>query len=611
MAIKAKWIWRRQEDYHTYNQTILARKAFRLGADVREAKMIITADSFYRLCINGVWVNDGPCRSWPEHFQYDEIDAAAYLRKGDNMIEVVARYFGCGDFHRIPRQAGLLVQLEAKLAGGKSVTVISDKTWQAADAPQWVPQTAKVSIQQEPQELYDARLEGAARFAPAAELCEARRGPWKDLHPRDVALLTKKPVSFKAFGGAAVVAPDRDVEFIIPTTRLMYPGAVEAGMSFASACAIATVLHLPKARALRVDAPQLRVFIDGVQAKDNAFTLAAGKHMLFAVVAHPLGHDKERFIRFLDTPSLKLTNPIDPKADSPWCLVPFDEFRLANDDMAFPWFGNKGPLGPYRQRYDECIPGWAAKAADLESFRAAYAAGAIVAGPETMHLRDAGLWQFQNRRQIEGALTRIDNPAACMHDTPEITTVYPTKAGDIELMYDLGEQDIGYFSLELIADEGVAVDIYALEYITPAGRRQTTWGNRNGMRYITRQGLNRFVSLKRRSGRYVFVTLRGLRSPVRIRKIELIESTYPVEYVGSFQCSDARLGDIWDISARTLKLCMEDTLTDCPLYEQTLWVGDARNESVFAYGTFGAVDLARRCIELAAQSLDRYPIVGC
>ena len=47
------------------------------------------------------------------------------------------------------------------------------------------------------------------------------------------------------------------------------------------------------------------------------------------------------------------------------------------------------------------------------------------------------------------------------------------------------------------------------------------------------------------------------------------------------------------------------------MYEQTLWVGDARNESLFAYGAFGAYDLGARCIKLAAQSLERYPIVGC
>ena len=123
--------------------------------------------------------------------------------------------------------------------------------------------------------------------------------------------------------------------------------------------------------------------------------------------------------------------------------------------------------------------------------------------------------------------------------------------------------------------------------------------------------MNRFTSLKRRSGRYLFVTLRTRSGPVSIRNLRLIESTYPVEPVGSFACSDARLEKIWDISTRTLKLCMEDTFTDCPLYEQTHWVGDARNESLLGYAVFGPTDLGRRCIRITGQSLERYPIAGC
>jgi alpha-L-rhamnosidase len=130
------------------------------------------------------------------------------------------------------------------------------------------------------------------------------------------------------------------------------------------------------------------------------------------------------------------------------------------------------------------------------------------------------------------------------------------------------------------------------------------------MRYITKKGINRFTSLKRRSGRYLFITLRNQTSAVKIRHIGLIESTYPVNEVGRFNCSDTRLDKIWEISARTLKLCMEDTFTDCPLYEQTFWVGDARNEALFAYSAFGATDLVRNGLTLAAQSLEHYPMVG-
>ena len=99
MDWQAKWIWKKQESYGLYNQTVEARKIFRCFAP-RRARLRVTADSFYRLFINGEWIQDGPCRSWPEHFQYDEIEAGGWLRPGDNEICLVARYFGTGDFHR-------------------------------------------------------------------------------------------------------------------------------------------------------------------------------------------------------------------------------------------------------------------------------------------------------------------------------------------------------------------------------------------------------------------------------------------------------------------------------------------------------------------------------
>jgi hypothetical protein len=198
-----------------------------------------------------------------------------------------------------------------------------------------------------------------------------------------------------------------------------------------------------------------------------------------------------------------------------------------------------------------------------------------------------------------------------MHETPGLTTIQPSPDGDVELLYDLGEQNCGYWAFDLIADAGVVVDVAAVEYITHDGRIQFARSNRNALRYITHAGDNRFTSLKRRSGRFIFITLRNQKAPVRIRNFRLIESTYPVNAVGSFSCSDGRLDEIWLISTRTLKLCMEDTFTDCPLYEQTHWVGDARNESLLAYPVFGATDIGRRCIQLTAQSLERYPIAGC
>jgi hypothetical protein len=56
---------------------------------------------------------------------------------------------------------------------------------------------------------------------------------------------------------------------------------------------------------------------------------------------------------------------------------------------------------------------------------------------------------------------------------------------------------------------------------------------------------------------------------------------------------------------------MEDTYVDCPGFEQALWIGDARNNALVGYTAFGAYDLGKRSLLLAARSMDRAAVPEC
>jgi alpha-L-rhamnosidase len=604
----AKWIWLKDADVHAYNQTVVAKKEFRLTKP-QSATLLITADSFYRLFINGHWINDGPGRCWPEHFQYDVIDATPYLVDGANEIRVIARYYGVGDFHRIPQQAGLLAQLDATSANGKTTTILTDASWEVAALPALIANTPKVSIQMEPCELYDARLADKLSFKRAAVLFDAGQGPWKDLNPRDSALLTKQPFAFKSFAGAKIVQTD-GWNFCVPAARLVNPGVIEANHNASCGFGMATLVATETDVTLNLQNEGMKIAVNGERI-DGETKLGPGRHLVLAFARDLFGHDKEKAVRFMNPKGFKLHNPLNPGAENPWVFIRLPEFAFATNDLV--WISFRDPEMPTEKlakNYFKQTDDWLALTRDLGSFQQELGARCEQMPSDRMFVQDVN-WQFTQRQVVGDAVSLVRNPSGALHDNPEFTTIQPSPSGDVELLYDLGEQNCGYWNFDLTADAGVEVDLFAVEYIAPDGRIQFPVGNRNGLRYLTKQGENRFISLKRRSGRYVFLTLRNQHSPVRLRHLGLIESTYPLDYIGSFHCSDARLDRIWDISTRTLKLCMEDTFTDCPLYEQTHWVGDARNESLLAYGVFGAHDLARRCINITAQSLERYPIVGC
>jgi hypothetical protein len=83
--------------------------------------------------------------------------------------------------------------------------------------------------------------------------------------------------------------------------------------------------------------------------------------------------------------------------------------------------------------------------------------------------------------------------------------------------------------------------------------------------------------------------------------VRVNESGYPVQYRGSFACSDPDLNRIWALGRRTVELCMDDGYMDCPWRERGQWWGDSRVEAITTYFAFGDARLIRRAITQIGQ----------
>ena len=604
MNLIAEWIWANTQSVHDYNIAAVFQREFHL-AQFQSARLAVTADSWYRLKINGKWINDGPCRSYPAHYQYDLIDLSAELRPGNNLIEAVVRYFGIGTFHQIPQQAGFLAQLEVKNADGTTEVIVTDSSWQTAMLPQLIANTAKVANQHEPFELYNAAVP-AAQFHPAATLFKAGEGPWKDLNPRDCRLLSRKEFNLKKFVSASRTSPIHR-SFSIPAQKILYPQVTSCSFMTSMACGVAFHVYSPERRRVTVTLDKLQASVNGKTIEKDSVELQPGRNLLLLLAKEPFVDRKDLSVAIREAAGLRFENPLNNDAATV-CFLRFPEFLYAREDI--PFMNLRSDRREWEDRIGSCFKGIMQEVDTAEKLPQIRSAE-IEHLPINMFSEDDAHWHFRDRDPEPAVQEDVVEPENLLYASGDFTVINPVPGKDIELLYDLGEQNYGYWDFELIAGQDAIVDIFAIEYIAPDGRIQHTGQYRNGLRYICHDGVNRYTSLKRRSGRYFFIILRKLQAPVRFKFFRLIESTYPVEFKGSFECSDCRLNRIWEISARTLKLCMEDTFTDCPLYEQTLWVGDARNESLFAYPVFGAWDLARRCIRLAGYSLEKYPITGC
>lgn len=176
------------------------------------------------------------------------------------------------------------------------------------------------------------------------------------------------------------------------------------------------------------------------------------------------------------------------------------------------------------------------------------------------------------------------------------------------LVLDAGREEAGLLDLELEAPEGTVVDIAWGEHLDDLRVRAHVGGRHFASRHVCGQGrqslLHPFLRL---AGRYLQLHITPSPSaagqPVVIHYAGLRPTEYPVSRTGSFSCPDSLHNRIWDVSRRTLELCMHEHYEDCPWREQALYAMDARNQALAGYYCFGNYDFARASLDLLGKGM--------
>jgi hypothetical protein len=204
----ARWIWL-PGDGCSGNTYGYFRKEFTLENPPRNLRLAITADTYYRLFINGRLMGQGPPLSQPFFKYYDERDVDEYLRPGDNCIAVIVYHVGSFREDVEGTRGGLLAEL---VDGNGRTVVVTDSDWHCLRATAWRQNTFlfRMNYAFPYQEVYDARREplgwkeigfddstwpysvvvneGSVSDRPPAAM------PWGRLVPRDIPFMTATPI---------------------------------------------------------------------------------------------------------------------------------------------------------------------------------------------------------------------------------------------------------------------------------------------------------------------------------------------------------------------------------------------------------------------------------
>ncbi len=161
----ARWLWLPCERTLA-NTFVLFRREFEVEGDVASARGWVSADSRYRLFVNGRRVQWGPAPCDPRSYEADPVDLARWLVPGRNVIGAEVLFYGHGEGTWPLGKPGFLFALRVEAAGGRVSEVVSDASWRVLLDRAHRPGQFKRWYLRALQEDFDARLRPAGWSEP-------------------------------------------------------------------------------------------------------------------------------------------------------------------------------------------------------------------------------------------------------------------------------------------------------------------------------------------------------------------------------------------------------------------------------------------------------------
>lgn len=165
-------------------------------------------------------------------------------------------------------------------------------------------------------------------------------------------------------------------------------------------------------------------------------------------------------------------------------------------------------------------------------------------------------------------------------------------------IYDLGKECCGFLFVELKGESGEKVYVKYGEHIRD-GEVPSIIGARDFSVGVICNGknTNAIGSFRRLGCRYLQV---DTNNSTEIKSIGIIETLYPLNFI-EYKTNNKLRQKIYDVSQRTLALCMHEHYEDCPWREQAMYLLDTRNQMLCGYYAYDNIEFQKSAIELFCE----------
>jgi alpha-L-rhamnosidase len=217
----ARWLWLPCQRTLA-NTFVLFRREVVVDGEVASARGWVSADSRYRLFVNGRRVQWGPAPCDPRSYEVDPLDLAAHLRPGANVIGAEVLHYGHGEGTWPGGKPGFIFALRVEERGGRVSAVVTDASWRVRLDRAHRPGQFKRWYLRALQEDYDARLAPDRWSEPGAALDDAWVEPQVLDLPADKPAAAGPQADYLTDGGvsaAGAVLRAREVPLVRETER--------------------------------------------------------------------------------------------------------------------------------------------------------------------------------------------------------------------------------------------------------------------------------------------------------------------------------------------------------------------------------------------------------
>lgn len=624
------WIWI-CDGQESENERVCFQTVFQANDLLHDHELRISAVNRYAVWLNGVFLGSGSPRSGRDTHFFESYGIDHLLAEGENLLSMEVWNYGWSTYQSLAEEGGLWFEVTED----DQILCCSDESVKAARDLGHLPYAPKRNVNLGFTDYYDARKMSRS-WTGRRQDCWANAVLSRQKDEKAESLPIRSFNETKAYPDRVIALEDveKNVQVMTVNTREgFFPGRKDADETIFNGL-LGCEIEAEEEMSGRISFPNrswnglIGTFRIGAQVyeisdacRDVSVVIPEGRTLFLMQLNGKFddlySHIEFRFPRkvcfhrqssgetfFVLGPTMRLKSPVDGKQP----VIDTIDFLTDLDRELFACSTLKELETSAVRLAAETVPEQAGAAQMLQG-QAGEGSG-LRWLPERYVMEDMYLLSLcRLARTVRSYALQPENMGILWNNT-QCTVIEPPQAGDYRrLTVDLGNIFVGELEIALKAAAGTVIDIYGFEN-RYRGENDYTIGLNNGVRYICKEGWQHYRFLTRMGMRYAIISVRETDWPVLIRDFHMNSRSYSASRQGSFSCSDEKLNRIWTMCRDTHLLCMEDSFTDCPTYEQAFWLGDAQTSAAVNSYVFGDYSFVRHNLLFAASAGDNSPLMN-